>query len=46
MKKLNFPLDTKSKGDIANLHTALKKLKLNIAEDEITSQVGCILCTK
>ncbi|MFV9645288.1 MAG: peptidoglycan-binding protein, partial [Desulfobacterales bacterium] len=39
MKKLNFPLDTKSKGDIANLHTALKKLKLNIAEDEITRKL-------
>jgi peptidoglycan hydrolase-like protein with peptidoglycan-binding domain len=39
MKKLNFPLDTKSKGNIADLHTALKKLKLNIAEDEIARKL-------
>ncbi len=41
MKKLNFSLTTRSKGDIVNLHTAFKKLKLNIAEDEITrKQMG------
>ena len=35
MKKLNFPLSTKSKSDIANLHMAFKLVKLPVAEDEV-----------
>lgn len=35
MNKLNFPLDKISKNNISELHGALKKLKLNVLDDEI-----------
>ena len=40
MKKLKFPLSTKSKSDIANLHMAFKLVKLPIAEDEVSKSRG------
>ena len=38
MKKLNFPQYTRSRADIANLHTAFKLVKLNVSEEEIAKK--------
>ena len=38
MKKLNLLSDKITKGDISDIHAALKKLKLNVLDDEISSK--------